>query len=124
MIGQPAASGNATPSGGKIAAALDYAFAVKADGSLWTWGNNHKGQLGNGATVELRTPTHVMDGVVAVEMGSSFTLLAYADGSLWSVGDNDSGQLGNGSTQEYSALPVQVAGGDGDPYFIIDMAED
>ena len=82
--------------------------AAKTDGSLWTWGMNWNGELGNGGkgnviedaerrTIHQTVPVKVMDGVAAVSCGNSYTAAIKADGSLWTCGSNSSGQLGNGN---------------------------
>jgi len=89
-----------------IAAGLDHSLALQADGTLWAWGGNFSGQLGNGNAIDQNVPTqvnsstgpvvHFVD-VVAISAGDSYSVARKADGSLWSWGNNMSGQLGNGS---------------------------
>ena len=81
--------------------------AIKTDGSLWMWGSNYWGQLGNGSTEDAGVPVKIMDGVAAVELGWSRTAALKTDGSLWTWGWNEYGQLGNGST-ENSSVPVKI----------------
>lgn len=83
--------------------------AICSDGSLWTWGGNMTGQLGNGQTSDLAeiVPTKIMKDVVAVSAGGDFTAAITSDGSLWTWGGNSHGQLGNGSTVN-SYKPVKV----------------
>lgn len=89
-------------------------FAVQTDGSLWTWGHNADGQLGNGSTTDSAMPVKIMDSVVSVsfyeqetrdytdgtDFGTVFNCGFFAaikeDGSLWMWGSNKYGQLGNG----------------------------
>lgn len=75
-----------------------YALAIKTDGSLWAWGENYNGQLGNGTTENQHTPIKVMDDVVSVSTYNKHTIVVKSDGSLWSWGfQGFSGQiLGNG----------------------------
>ena len=92
-----------------VAAGQYHMAVIKTDGSLWTWGNNEFGQLGQGP-VQLsarHTPGKVMDGVAAVSCGYDYTAAIKADGSLWMWGNNNFGQLGNGTMTAVSA-PVKV----------------
>lgn len=105
--------------------------AVKTDGSLWTWGQNGEGQLGNGIIGdqpveyssswdsifnenkpinEPETVFHVMDNVVAVACGKSHTAALKSDGTLWTWGNNYWGQLGspNVSSDDCCPTPTQV----------------
>jgi alpha-tubulin suppressor-like RCC1 family protein len=89
----------------------DHALALKADGTVWAWGGNGSGQLGDGTTTERHAPVPVVGlaAVVAVAAGGSHSLALRADGTVWAWGLNGSGQLGTNSTAS-SPTPVQVAG--------------
>jgi len=88
-----------------------HSIALKSDGSVWTWGNNSSGQLGDGTNNESHVPIPVpslTSNVVAVSASQSFSSLALKDdGTVWAWGYNSSGQLGNGTTAN-SNVPVQV----------------
>jgi alpha-tubulin suppressor-like RCC1 family protein len=92
-----------------FSAGENYTVAVKADGTLWAWGLNSAGQLGDGTFLD-RTGPVLVDGThtwVMVSAGTCHTLAIRSDGTLWVWGCNESGQLGIG-TNEGSAVPVQV----------------
>ena len=71
---------------------------VKNDGTLWTWGLNDVGQIGNGTMVQPEGPVQVMSKINIVAIGNRFMAAIDADGALWTWGENNSGQLGDGST--------------------------
>jgi len=71
---------------------------IKTDGSLWGWGQNSGGQLGDGTTEHRSNPVHIMDNVVAVSASYDHTMAIKTDGSLWGWGQNSEGQLGDGTT--------------------------
>ena len=73
-------------------------YIVKSDGSLWTYGNNKYGQLGDATTIDVETPKHVMNDVFNVTCNSQ-TLILKKDGTLWGCGSNEYGQLGNDSAE-------------------------
>ncbi len=77
-------------------------WAIKEDGSLWTWGSNEFGRLGNGTTKDSSVPVKIMDNVKYA--GDSYAVKN--DGSLWTWGNNN-GQLGNGTTKD-SSVPVKI----------------
>jgi alpha-tubulin suppressor-like RCC1 family protein len=84
-------------------------FALKSDGTVWAWGANWNGQLGDGTTVDRHSPKQIsgFTGVVSISAGCRFTLALKNDGTVWAWGANWYGQLGDGTTTDrYS--PVQV----------------
>ncbi|MCL1809985.1 MAG: stalk domain-containing protein [Clostridiales bacterium] len=90
-----------------------HSLAVKTDGSLWTWGDNTSGQLGDGTAFSSYAPVKIMDGVVAVSAGGAHSLAIKADGSLWAWGNNSSGQLGDGTSGVANSklTPVKIMDG-------------
>ncbi|HUJ22140.1 MAG TPA: hypothetical protein VLX58_11490, partial [Bryobacteraceae bacterium] len=79
-----------------IAAGAQHSFALKSDGSLWAWGQNFYGALGDGTTTDRRTPVQArgLSGIVAIAAGGQHGLARKSDGSVWTWGWNDYGQLG------------------------------
>jgi len=77
-----------------ISAGDSQGLAVKTDGSLWAWGNNRSGQLGDGTTTDRNAPVKIMDGVVSVSTGDLQSYAVKTDGSLWGWGFR--GDLGDG----------------------------
>ena len=83
---------------------------ITEDGSLWTWGWNSFGELGDGSTEDRSEPVKVMDGVASVSLGTQQSAAITEDGSLWMWGRNDCGQLGDGTTEDRHE-PVKVMDG-------------
>jgi len=75
-------------------------YAVAANGSVWAWGDNPYGQLGNGTTTMSWTPVQVpgLTGIVNVAAGPYYALALRQDGTVWAWGDNNGGELGDGTT--------------------------
>ncbi len=94
----------------KISATLDNSFVVKSDGTLWGWGANYYGQLGDATTTDRHSPFKIMDGVMSVSAGGGHRIVIKDDGSLWSWGRNGSGQLGDGTTTDRHS-PVKIMDG-------------
>jgi len=63
-----------------------FSMAIKTDGTLWSWGNNEYGQLGDGTYENRNTPMLVDSGYTFISTGNSHTLAIKADGTLWSWG--------------------------------------
>jgi alpha-tubulin suppressor-like RCC1 family protein len=83
----------------QIAAGAYHTVVLKKDGTIWTWGRNEEGQLGDGTTVSRYYPVQVGkdNNWRSIAAGSYHTLALKADGTLWSWGSNNGGQLGDGS---------------------------
>ena len=86
-----------------------HTVTLKDDGSLWAWGNNSRGQLGDGTTINRNSPVQagMTKDWATVATGSSHTIASKMDGSLWAWGYNNQSQLGDG-TATSSSKPVQV----------------
>lgn len=86
-------------------------FAVATDGTVWAWGQNVYGQLGDGSTTNRTSPVQVqgLTGTIAVDASYLFSLALKSDGTVWSWGYNYYGQLGNGSTKDQTTS-AQVQG--------------
>ena len=88
-----------------------HSLALKSDGTVWTWGFNTHGQLGDGSAKHRNLPIQVgnFTGVSAVTGGYSFSMALKTDHTVWTWGGNANGELGNG-TNNSSFVPVQVTG--------------
>ncbi len=95
----------------KIAAGHNHSLALKSDGTVWAWGYNLNGQLGDGTTTDKLTPvqTQGISSVQAIAAGNDFSLALKSDGTLWAWGSNTNGRLGDGTTTTRTT-PVQVPG--------------
>lgn len=92
-----------------VAAGVNFALALKQDGSLWAWGGNNYGQLGDGTAQSRNRPVRIGGDHdwAKIAAGAFYGLALKSDGTLWAWGENDAGQLGIGTTQPQS-VPVQV----------------
>ena len=87
--------------------------AIKTDGTLWTWGSNGAGQLGDNTITNKSSPVTTAGGGNnwnSVSVGWASTAAIKTDGTLWTWGHNGSGRLGDGTTTSRSS-PVSIAGG-------------
>ena len=87
-------------------------MALKNDGTVWVWGQNNHGQLGDGTNETRTAPVKVsgLSNVIAIS-GSAFNSMALkSDGTVWAWGYNGSGLLGDGTTEDYKTIPVKVSG--------------
>ncbi len=84
------------------------ALALARDGTVWAWGDNRNGQLGDGTTTAAIRPVRVngLSNVRAVAAGRGVSLALTGDGAVWAWGDNSFGQLGTGHTTNPSSSPT------------------
>ena len=98
-----------SPASWHIGAGADHTCAVKAGGSVWCWGLDSSGQLGDGTTgdpvdhirqlpVKVKRGSGPLTGIVAVAGGGSHTCARRSDGTVWCWGYDQQGQLGDGTT--------------------------
>ncbi|MGW5424141.1 hypothetical protein [Streptomyces sp. NPDC003943] len=92
-----------------VEAGAGHAVALRDDGTVWTWGDNRYGQLGDGTTTARTTPVEVssLTDVTAIAAGDNHTLALTRYGYVWAWGRNNAGQLGDGTTADRSS-PVRV----------------
>lgn len=109
-----------------VATGDEHKIVLKRDGTVWAWGNNGSGQLGNGGIDPSLTPVQVpgLTNIIKIIAGGTHTLALKRDGTVWGWGLNSSGQLGDGTTTLFRRTPVQVLGpsGAGVLSSIIDIA--
>jgi alpha-tubulin suppressor-like RCC1 family protein len=96
-----------------VAAGGYHSLAIGSNGTVYAWGDNGLGQLGNGTTTNSSTPV-----AVSVPSGVTFTAIAAglddslalgSNGKVYAWGDNSFDELGNGSTASDSTVPVAVS---------------
>ena len=89
-----------------------HTVGVKTDGTLWTWGNNSYGQLGDNSLVHRLSPVQTFTAGTNwnyVGSGWNHNIATKTDGTLWVWGRNNFGQLGNQNTTN-SLIPKQILG--------------
>ncbi|MBI3078556.1 MAG: RCC1 repeat-containing protein, partial [Deltaproteobacteria bacterium] len=103
----------------EVAAGAGHSLAIKLDGTLWAWGQNLDGQLGDDTTTFKPTPVQVkgpggvgvLGGVRGAAGGFHHSLAVTSNGAVWAWGENHWGQLGEGMTTarpRLTPVPVQV----------------
>jgi len=90
----------------KFATGASNSAAILSDGTLWTWGNNMNGQLGNGTSVSADYPVRIGAGFTQVQVGSRYMAALKADGSLWMWG-----HAVLKDREFYETAPVQIGSG-------------
>ncbi len=93
-----------------VAAGNQHMVALKRDGSLWAWGRNAWGQIGNGSNLATNRPVPVagFSDWQLVAAGGEHSAGIRSNGTLWTWGLNTSGQLGHGTYGAGTNRPVQV----------------
>ncbi len=108
--GEPDANSPRISNVASVSNSASHVMLIKTDGSLWAYGDNTYGQLGDGTLTNRNAPEEavkIMDGVAFISAGYNYSAAIKTDGSLWMWGRNDGYQLGDGTEQGRSA-PVKV----------------
>ncbi len=94
-----------------MGAGFYHTLGLKKNGTVWAWGSNENGQLGDGTTEDsvIALPVLGLTQIEELAAGDFFSLALKQDGTVWAYGQNDFGQLGDG-TAEDRAEAVQVSG--------------
>ena len=89
----------------------EFMVAIKTDGTLWAWGKNPYGQLGQNNTTLYSSPVQVGSDTTwsKIDAGTSSWGAIKTDGTLWMCGLNNQGDLGQNTATYYSS-PVQIPG--------------
>jgi alpha-tubulin suppressor-like RCC1 family protein len=104
-----------------IAAGIDSALAIGTRGittlkTVWAWGGNGSGQLGDGTLTSHLTPEPVTGigawSIAGISVGEKFAVVLGSDGTIWAWGADDAGQLGNAPTASPVTRPVETRGMD------------
>ena len=93
-----------------VASGSYHCAATKTDGTLWTWGRNSSGQLGDNTIVHRSSPVQTTafgSNWVQISCGYYYTAAVKNDGTLWTWGINTSGQLGENTASPRSS-PIQT----------------
>jgi len=87
-----------------------FALALKSDGTVWAWGGDFSGTLGNGSLDDSTVPIQVpnLKNITAIAAGYHNSLALDKDGKVWAWGENQMGELGNGSTSLFVPTPAPV----------------
>ncbi|XP_064028052.1 protein RCC2 [Pogoniulus pusillus] len=89
-----------------------HSLLITAEGKLWSWGRNEKGQLGHGDTKRVEAPKliEVLGGeaIVLAACGRNHTLALTESGSVFAFGENKMGQLGLGNQTDAVPSPTQI----------------
>ncbi len=93
----------------KVSGGAYHTIAIKTDGTLWAWGQNDYGQIGDGTLINKNSPVQIgsANDWIAISAGNFHNLAIKANGTLWAWGINSGGQIGDGTVINKST-PVQV----------------
>ena len=88
-----------------------HSLALRSDSTVWAWGRNNNGQLGDSTTLDSSIPVQIraLSGIVAISAGNTHSIALKSDGTIYVWGGNSNGQLGDSSlTDKY--FPVKLNG--------------
>lgn len=96
-----------------ISGGASHSLALKNDGTVWAWGWNNRGQLGDGTNTaqNIAVQASNLNGVIAISSGDGYSLALKNDGAVWAWGSNSNGELGNGANgfNTDQNIPVQTS---------------
>jgi len=120
----PVGDGSPTPNMDDIimiAAGYSHSLALLRDRSLWAWGDNTHGQLGDGTMVSRDQPVKILESVKYVAAGGAFSIAILEDNTLWAWGNNFFGQLGDGTNIRRN-IPIRVGALENVRYVAVGLA--
>ena len=93
----------------RVSSGGNHTLGIKTDGTLWAWGSNDNGQIGDGTLIDRPLPVQIgtANDWAFISGGSFHSLAIKNNGTLWAWGDNATGQLGDGTAID-KLVPVQV----------------
>ncbi|MCL1995475.1 MAG: hypothetical protein FWG63_04630 [Defluviitaleaceae bacterium] len=90
-----------------VSASSPYTMAIDTNGTLWGWGNNQFGRLGDGTTAHRSAPVQIRENIAAIHTGGLHTMAVDNNGVLWAWGRNQYGQLGDGTIiDRHTPVPI------------------
>ena len=98
----------------QVSCGFQHAAAIKSNNTLWCWGNNTGGQIGDNTIVPKSSPVQTISGGTdwkQVACGYNHTAAIKTDGTLWGWGYNNAGQLGDNTIVDKSSPVQTIAGG-------------
>lgn len=92
-----------------VSAGMSHTMAIRTDGTLWAWGANDFGQLGDGTSIAKTTPVQIgtANDWQSVSAGTLHTMAIKTNGTLWGWGINGNSRLGDGTTTD-RLFPTQI----------------
>lgn len=98
-----------------VAMGMEHSIALASDGTIYTWGRNDYGQLGNGNNSDSNVPVAVVTSgvlsgktIISVAAGVWHSIALASDGTVYTWGRNAYGELGNGNAGTDNNVPVAV----------------
>ena len=89
-----------------------YHLAIDGEGTLWSWGSNSGGQLGDGTRIGKYSPVKVKLDKKIKSVSTNGAFAIDEDGKLWGWGTNSAGQLGSGDVSGAVCTPVAILPGE------------
>jgi alpha-tubulin suppressor-like RCC1 family protein len=97
----------------QVSAGGSHNLGLRSNGTIWAWGNNGDGRLGDNTITDRSSPVSVVGGFTdwcQVSAGGVHSLGLRTNGTIWAWGSNQSGRLGDNTTTSRRS-PVSVVGG-------------